>query len=145
MSYKVLLFDFAGVILQGVQPDGTVLINRELLTMLKPLKEEYDLCIYTSSFDLLHNTQVHSALSSLFKRIFFAKQLNWPKSEPESYVKLAQDLGVKPSEMFFVDDSPFNITAAQQAGVSAVLFQSNYDLTEQLPQLSSVPNTSFTD
>lgn len=131
--------------MQGVQPDGTALINRELLAMLKPLKEEYNLCIYTSSFDLLHNTQVHSALTSLFKRIFFAKQLNWPKSEPESYVKLAQDLHVKPQEIFFVDDSPYNITAAQQAGTTAVLYQTNHDLIEQLPQLSSIPMTSLTD
>jgi FMN phosphatase YigB (HAD superfamily) len=142
MMYKVLLFDFAGVLMRGIQPDGNVLINQELLTTLRPLKSEYDLCIYTSSYDLLHNPQVHSALTSLFRRIFFAKQLNWPKSEPESYLKIAQELGVEPASIFFVDDSPYNITAAQQAGVTAVLFQSNHELSEQLPFPPSVAVTT---
>jgi HAD superfamily hydrolase (TIGR01509 family) len=129
---KVILFDFAGVLMRDLSIDGDPVLNQELLTFLRPLKDRYQLCIFTNSFDLLHNQSSHSALSSLFHKIFFAKQLNLPKSQPESYLTIAQELKVKADEMVFIDDSPYNVTAALQAGVTAFYYQSNHELFEQL-------------
>ncbi len=133
--YKALVFDFAGVIWQGENPDGSVSLNQELLTFLRPLKEQYQLSIFTNSFHILNTPSCHSAVSTLFHRIFFAKKLNWPKSEPESYLSVAKELKIEPSEMIFTDDATYNVLAAQQAGVTALHYQSNHELFEQVQPL----------
>jgi HAD superfamily hydrolase (TIGR01509 family) len=129
---KVVLFDFFGVLLRELNADGDPLLNQELLTFLRPLKERYQLGVYTNSFDLLNTPSCHSAISSLFHKIFFAKQLNLPKSQPESYFKIAKELKVKPEEIVFVDDTHYNVIAAEQAGVTAFFYQSNHELFEHL-------------
>ncbi len=129
---KVLIFDFAGVLMRDLSVEGDPVLNQELLTFLRPLKDRYQLCVYTNSFDLLNTPSCHSALSSLFHKIFFARQLNWPKSQPESYLKIAKELKVKPNEMAFIDDASYNVTAAEQAGLTGMYYQSNHELFEQV-------------
>jgi len=111
---------------------GELILNQELLTFLKPLKERYQLCIYTSSYQLMYAPNTHPTLGSLFHKVLFAKQLNWPKSEPESYLSLARELGLAPDQIIFTDDTQRNIVAAEQAGVNAIHYNSNFDLFEQL-------------
>ncbi len=133
---KALLFDFAGVIMKDIDDStGSVILNQELLTFLKPLKDRYRLGIYTSSYQLMYAPNTHPTLGSLFHTILFAKQLQWPKSEPESYLKVASELKLEPEEIFFTDDTPRNVLAAQQAGMLAIDFSSNHELFDHLQPL----------
>jgi putative hydrolase of the HAD superfamily len=52
----------------------------------------------------------------------FSHRLGIAKPDPAIYSHAAQGLGVPPGEILFIDDREVNITAAQQAGMKAIVY-----------------------
>jgi len=59
-------------------------------------------------------------------------ELHCAKPEPEIYRKAASAAGVTPEEIFFTDDMPLNVEAAQEAGFDAVVFRGGRALAKEL-------------
>ena len=59
-------------------------------------------------------------------------ELRCAKPDAEIYRKAASLAGVAPEEIFFTDDMPVNVEAAQKAGFDAVLFRGGRALAEEL-------------
>ena len=73
----------------------------------------------------------------MLRDIFSANDLGITKRDPQSYKFIAEDLGKKPEEIFFTDDTSGNIEAAKEAGIKTHLFVSNPELINTLKSLSS--------
>lgn len=126
---KVLLFDFAGVIsIQDFGQNPQLGLNRWLLNKLAALTSKQVAAIYTNSTYLTEDPELMAVLRSVFQEFFLASQLGLAKSDPASYLALAKKLNCQPDEIFFTDDSSQNVIAAQQVGVTAVLYQNNQQL-----------------
>jgi FMN phosphatase YigB (HAD superfamily) len=93
-------------------------LNNELIEFVRS-HQEYPAHIFSaSSLQMLE--EVRGFLIPPFQSMISASHENLPKRSPESYKEVAFRLGVKPSEMLFIDDSPDVVQAAQAAGVTAI-------------------------
>ncbi|MFZ5616550.1 MAG: HAD family hydrolase [Pseudomonadota bacterium] len=70
-------------------------------------------------------------VDSLFDECFLSHELRLRKPEAEIYARVAKDLGVAPSDVFFFDDAPANVDAAIAAGMRAALVE-NRDVRSAL-------------
>lgn len=116
---KILLFDFFGVLYDGRE------LNFELLDFLRKLKGKYKLAILTSSYYAVNDSKIKKELDKVFSQFFFTKDMGLSKEDEQCYLQVAGKLGVKPSEILFVDDWRSRVKAAREAGFQAVLFDKN--------------------
>ncbi len=105
-------------------------INSELVEFVAE-HPEYPAHIYSaSSLQMLE--EVKGFLIPPFKSMISASHENLPKDDPASYKEVAFRLGVEPSEIVFIDDSPSVVTASASAGITTLLYRSNEDLFQKL-------------
>ena len=67
-----------------------------------------------------------------FDRAALSYEIGACKPEPKIYAAAAELAGVRPQEIFFVDDMPENVAAARQAGFDAVLYTTTPQLVDDL-------------
>lgn len=108
--------------------------NQELLDYLKELENEYDLCIFTSGM-IQNAPEVRKTVDPIFKRIFSGKELGFGKKDQKAYLLIAKELGRKPVEILFIDDSPSNLEVAKSVGLKTLQFRSNKQLFTNLEKL----------
>jgi len=65
---------------------------------------------------------------SVFQAVFVSSTIGTRKPERDSYLFVADHLGVSPERFHFFDDSPDNVTGARRAGMSATHVTSFEDL-----------------
>ncbi|RLJ71404.1 acireductone synthase [Hydrogenivirga caldilitoris] len=70
--------------------------------------------------ELLFGHTEHGDLNYLFCGYFDTRIGN--KKDPESYKRIAKELGLKPEEILFLSDNPEEIEAAAKAGMKVVRF-----------------------
>lgn len=70
-----------------------------------------------------------------FDVVMLSDEIQARKPDPEVFVSLALKLGVKPTELIFIDDLPENIKGAKEAGVHGILFQGYKQLLAELSHL----------
>ena len=58
--------------------------------------------------------------------------MNLVKPEPEIYQYLLREFQLKPDSCVFIDDSPTNITAAENEGIQGIVFDDLQSCREQL-------------
>lgn len=152
---KVLLFDFSRVLLHPT--DKTFLgslnnlhrelkdnesyylfnyfeLNDEILEFLKTLKGKFDMRIFTT--DMIQNDPlIKEKIDPIFSKIYSANELGISKKDPQSYRMIAEDLDVKPEEIFFTDDVEGNINAARTIGVITYHYKNNKELIDTIKSL----------
>lgn len=154
---KTLLFDFAGVIInpidQSYTGDLTILhkeifpkdpyyfanhfeLNEQLLEFLKTQKEKFNLCIFTSTM-LKEEPELRKKIDPIFSKIYSAAELEISKSDPKSYEIILKDMGNKPEEVLFIDDSDINLQAAKQSGLQIHLYKDNEETVNLIKNLGS--------
>ncbi len=100
-------------------------LNEELLEYYASL--ELPKFIFTSE-TIQEHPAVEAKLSSVFKGVFSAKRLGLSKTDEKAYRTIANELGIEPSEIVYVDDNKNNIEAAKRAGGMTIHFESNKDV-----------------
>jgi HAD superfamily hydrolase (TIGR01549 family) len=105
-------------------------LNDDLLRSLKQIKH-IPLFIFTTGY-VQEVPAAKSSLDSIFKSVFSAERLGVSKSDPNTYKKLCNEIGVKPEEVLYIDDSDKNLEAAKEAGLLTHQFTTNKDLLKSL-------------
>ena len=109
-------------------------LNEELLEFLKTLKGEYQLCIFTT--DIIQNDPlIREKIDPIFSKIYSAAELGITKKVKESYDFLANDIGVKPEEILFIDDTESNIIPVKEAGFKTHNYKTNGELLKYLKSI----------
>lgn len=62
------------------------------------------------------------SLDSLFDHVFFSQEIGVSKPAPEAWQLVLSEMGVRPDEAAFYDDSEVNIAQAKSMGIDARLF-----------------------
>lgn len=104
-------------------------LNSELINLLGALKEYYKLAIFTSD-SIQNDPEIYNQLSSVFSKIYSAKEIGFSKSDPRAYEFIINDLGLSPEEIIFIDDSKLNIDAASIAKLDTITYEGFDKLTE---------------
>ena len=111
-------------------------LNEQLLDKLAEIKEEVPIYMITEG-----NIQDYPALKEKlitvfdYDKIYSTGQLGLDKKTPDAYEYVKNDLGVKPHEILFVDDSDANSDAAESAGLHIVRFISETQTIEALQSI----------
>lgn len=114
-------------------------LNDELLALLDEVKEHMHVCLFSDS--TLHALpEIRARLSQTFKEIISADESGAKKSDPKAYEWLLLRIEAEPDSTIFLDDKAANISAAQAAGIHAVV---QYEDNERsLPVLRALLNVS---
>ena len=105
-------------------------LNSQLLDLIKGNSKQYDFYLYTAGS--MHTiSEFKQLLSQYFKEIWSIDGLG-NKNDPASYINLAAKVGLKPSEILFVDDSHVNVEAAEKAGLMGIVYTDNDSLLQEL-------------
>ncbi len=106
-------------------------INQELLNFFKELKQTHLLYLFTS--DAVQNqSQIKTKLLEVFIEIISAKEIGINKQVPEAYLYIAKKIGLKPSEILFIDDRFANLIPAKQAGFEILQYTDNNTLIKDI-------------
>lgn len=121
MAYKAVGFDFNGVLSDGHR------INEEVVQIVKKLRS------YGYKTGIISNYGTggagiirSSGISDHFDIIHVSGETGYPKPATEAFDLLAQKLGVKTKELIFIDDSPYCLSTANEAGYAPILYE-NYE------------------
>ncbi len=151
-----ILSDFSNVILHFRKPSFTASLNglyRELTNSGKPfnfleyyefnkplleyyqsLKPNYSINIFTTS-QVQNDPKSLEVIDGIFDQILSAEDLGISKTDPASYISIAQKLSKSPEEIVFIDDQKNNVAAAQSAGLKGIQYKSVDELKESLKEL----------
>lgn len=148
-----ILTDFSNVILHFRKPSFSASLNgfyRELTNSGKPFKfldyyefnkpllEYYQDLTANYSVNIFTTSQVQNdpksleVIDGIFDQILSAEDLGIRKTDPSSYILVAEKLSKDPEEIVFIDDQKDNVLAAQNAGMKAVQYKNVDDLKEKL-------------
>jgi FMN phosphatase YigB (HAD superfamily) len=97
-------------------------------------------CSNTTLSHWSHCLSHYRVLSTAFVVYALSFQLGAMKPDPAFYHAAAKLPGVAPDRIFFADDRPENIAAAQDAGWDAVLYESASQINEALRDRGVVGN-----
>lgn len=62
----------------------------------------------------------HDRLEDYFEKVFLSHEIGMRKPHVETFAWVADQIGVKPEDCLFIDDSPQHVEGAKQAGLQAV-------------------------
>ena len=149
---KAIIFDFSRVLLfprdesyrgglnarhdefsrsEGYRFEDHFALNDELLRVAAELKDRYDLYIFTTGH-IQNVPEVQEQIGSIFKRIISVEDIPFGKNDPRGYSHVLGELGLKPEEVLYIDDSSANTEVAGQAGISCIQFENNEQLLDSL-------------
>jgi putative hydrolase of the HAD superfamily len=78
-----------------------------------------------------------SPVGQYFERIFISAEMNALKPEPKIYLEVAEELGITPEQMVFIDNKSENTDAAAALGITVHHFTGVEGLSDFLRSLSS--------
>ncbi|MDR0724302.1 MAG: HAD family phosphatase [Endomicrobium sp.] len=108
----------------------------ETLDIIASLSNKYQLGILSNTNELHFNflQERYPQVFSLFGQVFLSHELHLRKPEQEIFKHLIKCCNVSPSEIFFSDDLPRNVSAAKEQGIKAYVYTNTIELIKQLRQ-----------
>lgn len=126
----IYVFDYNGVIYRAKDGPDQSNYNWPLIEFLQKELSSAIKVIYTNGFV---SPQAKQQLTqSGFSHVITAPYQGYYKSQPEGYQQLAKDLQTATGNVYFVDDTPQNVHAAQAVGVRAVFFSGTQALINNI-------------
>ena len=99
-------------------------INPNVLALVKQLKDQN---VTTALLTNAHHEYIEpiieqAQLNELFDKVFISSKLQMIKPSVEIFEHVVNQLDVKPSEAVFIDDNQRNVTGAEAAGLTGILY-----------------------
>jgi HAD superfamily hydrolase (TIGR01509 family) len=111
----------------------------ESITVLKKLQDKYRLFILSNTnelhIDLVNRKWLEVEklkMESFFEKIHLSHELGLRKPYPETFLKVCELHGLKPSNTLFIDDSIQHVEGANQAGLKTIHLKKMTDLATEL-------------
>ncbi|MDP3974975.1 MAG: HAD family phosphatase [Candidatus Jorgensenbacteria bacterium] len=105
-----------------VYREGT--LNEPLISLVKKLKENYKIALLSNNNKEYVQEYIRKpGLGKLFDVEVISYETGHRKPDPEIYKTLIQRLGMKPSEILFLDDDPTKLTAAETQGLKTLVYE----------------------
>ncbi|MDP3954764.1 MAG: HAD family phosphatase [bacterium] len=116
--------------------------HEEVVEILQELKErKYPLVLVTNFMQGRANSLLDTHdLRKYFDRVFISSEMGLAKPSPEFFRQVNKDLGVRPADEIFIDDSARNIEVGLQEGIQGSLLYTNpNDLRAKLEERRVLP------
>lgn len=118
-----------------------VSLNTPVVELVKELRGKYDLYILSNNnpitrakfADMLAAEGI--AENEAFKKGFYSYEMHLLKPGREIYDRTVNEIGVKPEEVLFIDDSITNVEGAEAAGIRTVWLKPGTDIREEVMKI----------
>jgi len=145
--------DFKSEIIKGSKPGvtsedidwavGTLLVGMEpyKVPLLKKLKQKYPLYMLSNNNPISMKRSRKLFLeagideTTFFEKEFLSYQMKVLKPSAQIYNEVIRQIGCKPEEALFIDDSVKNIEGAKACGITTLLYNQGDDLVSALSQV----------
>ena len=108
----------------------------EMLELAKKLKTNYKIAILSNlTEEMMEHIDTHHDIKKIFPKTFFSNEIGLMKPDTEAYKLALKDLGSRPAETVFIDDSKKNVEAAKNLGMHAFFFESLDQCKSELRKL----------
>jgi len=114
---------------------GSMFLPEPLLSesFLQDLKKSYRLMLLSNTNEIHFDFVIqHYPILKMIEERLLSYQAGCMKPEALIFELAVKKAGVVPENIFFTDDRPENIEAAQRAGIQALLFQSETQLRRDM-------------
>ena len=114
---------------------GSMFLPEPLLSesFLQDLKKSYRLMLLSNTNEIHFDFVIqHYPILKMIEERLLSYQAGCMKPEARIFELAVKKAGVAPENIFFTDDRPENIEAAQRAGIQALLFQSETQLRRDM-------------
>jgi len=106
-------------------------VNESILNQAQKLKEKFKLGIFSDcpsdKYEVIIN---NTDFTNIFDYTLFSSQIGFGKSDPEFYREMISRTGLKPSEIFYVDENLNNAAAAKKLGINAIGYSEELNLVK---------------
>lgn len=114
----------------------TVVINDELVSFIKKLKETYKTAICSNTQPKLFRQILdENSLAELFDVIVSSSEVRLIKPDPEIFEYTLSQLEIPPQQAIYTDDREDNIEAARNMGITSLLYVDVATLKRELGEL----------
>ncbi len=110
---------------------GYFKVNTELLDIYTKYASNDARYIFTSDA-IQDDPALQEYWQPVFTEIHSAKKMSVEKNDPKAYEVLLQTIHASSEDVLYIDDKQENVDAAQQMGISTILYRSNEEVAEQL-------------
>ena len=118
-------------------------INPEMVALVDKVREAgYKTGLLSNNSHEGGDRMRAEGLNKHFDVFHISEETGFMKPQPEAFDAFAKDLGVKHSELVFIDDSEKSLSTAQGLGFTPLLFESYEKLMNQLKQLGVLSQPS---
>lgn len=101
--------------------------------IVRRLKEQgLKVAILSDQTQWLNELDARDGFFKEFDAVFNSFYLGKGKKDPEVFLEVAAALGMKPSELVFVDDNPGNVERARSKGLNGIVFTDRASFLDQL-------------
>ena len=115
-----------------VQMDKGILIDPELVELIKALKKNYKIGLLSNSnAHWLREILKNYKLDTLFDAIVISQEVGFIKPHREIFEITLKELELKPEEIVFIDDREKNTKAAEEQGIKTIVFKGVEELKEK--------------
>lgn len=100
---------------------------------MKELKKDFHVSLLSNTNDL-HISEVRRAnphfaeFESQFDHVFYSHELGLRKPDPEVFLEVCRQMGAKPEEVIFIDDTLQHVNGARRAGLQAYYYSKKHSL-----------------
>lgn len=109
------------------------------LRMLRTLKDRYRIVMLSNTNKVMFESKIPElfkidglTMEDYFDEFFLSYKMGMSKPSEEIFIKVAEDLGIDPSEALFIDDSQANIDAAAKLGFQTMFVKPYTDFSDKL-------------
>ncbi len=111
-------------------------LNTELLNVIPRLRQQgLKVGLLSNAWATRREIVEENGVAALFDAVLISGEIGAQKPDREAFDPLFKALEVKPSELVFVDDSPFSLAKAAEIGYTPILYQNNEQLFADLRKL----------
>jgi putative hydrolase of the HAD superfamily len=115
-------------------------LRPRMFVLVRALRAQgYITAILSDQSDWLDRLDAQLNFFQSFDRVYNSYHLGKGKRDPSVFADVAEDLGLAPQHIAFVDDDPGNIERARSQGIKAVLFQSEDQCVNDLESMIGHP------
>jgi epoxide hydrolase-like predicted phosphatase len=110
--------------------------NTELIGYARRLRPRYRTGIVSNSFvGAREREQAAYGFEELVDEIVYSHEVGMSKPDPRIYALVCERLGVRPSEMIFLDDAQVCVAGAAEAGIHAIHYRNNAQAIKEIETL----------
>lgn len=115
--------------------ETTMTIDPEVVNLANSLRKKYKIVALTNSEREIIEINKTWEIYDNFEKVYTSVDLGFSKPDPEIYLAVLDDLGLKAEECVFVDDKLVNAKGAAKVGLHAIHFKDAKRLAEELNKL----------